>query len=39
MKEVESVLPEAEATASGGLAEKYAAFMEDANKDWWIWSR
>ena len=34
MEEIETVLPEKEATASGGLAEKYAAFMEDANEDW-----
>jgi uncharacterized repeat protein (TIGR02543 family) len=34
MKEVEEILPEPEATASGGLAEKYAAFMEDANEEW-----
>ncbi|NLN66509.1 MAG: cell wall-binding protein [Clostridiaceae bacterium] len=34
MEEVETILPKTEATASGGLAEKYAAFMEDANEDW-----
>lgn len=34
MEEVETVLPEAEATASGGLAEKYAEFMAGANEDW-----
>ena len=34
MKEVEAVFPEEEASAGGGLAEKYAAFMEDANEDW-----
>lgn len=28
------VLPESEASASGGLAQKYAAFMDDANEDW-----
>jgi len=34
MEEIETVLPEEEATASGGLAEKYARFMEDANEEW-----
>jgi len=34
MKDVETFLPEEEATASGGLAEKYANFMEDANEEW-----
>ena len=29
-----TVLPEEEATGSGGLAEKYARFMEDANEEW-----
>ncbi len=34
MEEAETVFPEAEASASGGLAEKYAEFMEDANEKW-----
>ncbi|WP_052306579.1 InlB B-repeat-containing protein [Acetivibrio clariflavus] len=34
MEDIETVLPEEEATASGGLAEKYARFMEDANEEW-----
>ncbi len=34
MEDLESVFPEAEASSSGGLAKKYAAFMEDANKEW-----
>lgn len=34
MEEIETVLPEKEASASGGLAEKYAAFMDDANEEW-----
>lgn len=34
IKEAEGIIPEAEASASGGLAEKYAAFMEDANEEW-----
>jgi uncharacterized repeat protein (TIGR02543 family) len=34
MKEVEEIFPKEKGTASGGLAEKYAKFMEDANKDW-----
>ncbi len=34
MEEVKSVLPEAEASSSGALAEKYAAFMKDANDAW-----
>ncbi len=34
MKEIEEIFPEETGTASGGLAEKYAKFMEDANKDW-----
>jgi uncharacterized repeat protein (TIGR02543 family) len=32
--DVEKFLPEEEGTASGGLAEKYANFMEDANEEW-----
>lgn len=32
--DVEKFLPEEEGTASGGLAEKYARFMEDANEEW-----
>ncbi|NLW91257.1 MAG: cell wall-binding protein, partial [Syntrophomonadaceae bacterium] len=34
MKEVDKYLPEEEATGSGGLAEKYSKFMEDANEEW-----
>ncbi|ACL76968.1 InlB B-repeat-containing protein [Ruminiclostridium cellulolyticum] len=34
MEDVKTVFPEAEASSSGGLAEKYAAFMEDANDAW-----
>lgn len=34
MDKVETVFPEEESSASGGLAEKYAEFMEDANEDW-----
>ncbi|EPR10538.1 InlB B-repeat-containing protein [Ruminiclostridium papyrosolvens] len=34
MEDVKSVFPEAEASSSGGLAEKYAAFMKDANEKW-----
>ncbi|WP_265445267.1 InlB B-repeat-containing protein [Acetivibrio straminisolvens] len=32
--DVEKLLPEEEGTASGGLAEKYSRFMEDANEEW-----
>lgn len=34
VESVRTVLPEEEATGSGGLAEKYARFMEDANEEW-----
>lgn len=34
IKDAEKIIPEEEATASGGLAEKYARFMEDANEEW-----
>ena len=34
MEGAEKVFPEEEGTASGDLAKKYAAFMEDANEDW-----
>lgn len=34
MKAAEKVLPEGEASAGGGLADKYADFMEDANDEW-----
>ena len=34
MADVNSVLPKAEGTSTGGLAEKYAVFMKDANKEW-----
>ena len=34
LEEVEKIIPEEEATGSGGLAEKYARLMEDANEEW-----
>jgi len=34
MNEIEEIFPKENGSASGGLAEKYAQFMEDANKDW-----
>lgn len=34
VEDVETVFPESEASSSGGLAGKYAAFMEDANDAW-----
>ncbi len=34
MEDIKSVFPEAEASSSGGLSEKYAAFMKDANDKW-----
>lgn len=34
LEEAEKFIPEEEATGSGGLAEKYARLMEDANEEW-----
>lgn len=34
MDELEEIFPEENGSASGGLADKYSKFMEDANKDW-----
>jgi len=34
MEDYETVFPEKEVSGDGGLADKYADFMEDANEDW-----